>query len=459
MTNHNLSLLASQGQRFLLLQGPIGNFFADLSKWLTAQGKHVVKVNFNGGDEHYYPGSKIKHTYGYHDVPENFRSFLTYLVQKEQIDSIVCFGDCRFYHRQAKALAKELGLNFWVFEEGYYRPFYITLEKDGVNAYSPLPREASFFAEHNEHHTKPASKSPGGGFLPMLKVAVIYYIFMWWHKSEYKYYKHHRASGFWFYIKSWLKALWRYWFNYPLERWLRKRIEDREYNNFFVFPLQMSIDSQIKVHSKKKSIEAYISYVLSSFAKHAPRDSKLILKHHPLDRGFNNYRKYIKQEIARYPSLRGRVTYIQGLALPILMRKALGVIVVNSTSGMSSLIHHLPTYVLGEASYNIAGLTYQGSLDDFWTKGTPPDEELEKAYRFYHLYHTQINGNFYTKVFLEDFLATVQAEQEEQTASTAQDANAEQTANTAQTGNIAQTVKAEQATNAQATNVQTTNTK
>jgi hypothetical protein len=44
-------------------------------------------------------------------------------------------------------------------------------------------------------------------------------------------------------------------------------------------------------------------------------------------------------------------------------------------------------------------VTDQNTLAEFWNHPTPPDKELFHAYRMYHLNVTQINGNFYSKVF------------------------------------------------------------
>lgn len=45
------------GKRVLLLQGPIGPFFKNLSVDLTNAGATVFKINFNGGDCFFYPNA------------------------------------------------------------------------------------------------------------------------------------------------------------------------------------------------------------------------------------------------------------------------------------------------------------------------------------------------------------------------------------------------------------------
>lgn len=58
-----------------------------------------------------------------------------------------------------------------MFEEGYFRPDYVTLEKQGVNAFSPLPRQADFYLEQADNLPEPA--------VP-LKLAKVFYRWQKW---------------------------------------------------------------------------------------------------------------------------------------------------------------------------------------------------------------------------------------------------------------------------------------
>ena len=80
---------------------------------------------------------------------------------------------------------------------------------------------------------------------------------------------------------------------------------------------------------------------------------------------------------------------------------AQGVIVVNSTVGLSALHHRRPLIALGTAIYDMPGMTWQGSLDDFWLHGEPPDMHLYQCFLDYIIHHTQINGDFYTRTGIE----------------------------------------------------------
>jgi capsular polysaccharide export protein len=72
-------------------------------------------------------------------------------------------------------------------------------------------------------------------------------------------------------------------------------------------------------------------------------------------------------------------------------------ITINSTSGISALIHNKPVLALGKAIYNFKGLTSQQSLSEFWNSPQKPEEDLIIKFKSYLINETQINGSFYSK--------------------------------------------------------------
>ncbi|UOO77234.1 capsule biosynthesis protein [Neisseria sp. Dent CA1/247] len=400
-TKSNLENLIFQNQRILLLQGPIGPFFKNFGDWLRlAHRKTVFKLNFNHGDEVYYP-QNIHNTFAYRDTYQAFPGFLAGFAAENQIDAVVCFGDTRPYHVAAKQVAEKLGLSFWVFEEGYFRPFYVTLEQNGVNAFSPLPREASFFESKLPTLAQQTYRSPPavkGGFMPMAKCAVRYYWASGTKRKFYPHYIHHRSNSIPNYIRSWMiSGIKRAAYMFK-DRKFSQEIKDGKYGKFYILPLQVFNDSQVRVHSDFSSVQNFLLHVLSSFATHAPDDVNLIVKHHPMDRGFTDYRKTINRFIRSHPKLEERIFYVHDAPLPVFLRHGIGMVTLNSTSGLSALIHNMPVKVLGRANYDISGITFQGCLAEFWKKPTPPDPKLFHAYRMYHINTTQINGSFYSTV-------------------------------------------------------------
>jgi capsular polysaccharide export protein len=76
--------------------------------------------------------------------------------------------------------------------------------------------------------------------------------------------------------------------------------------------------------------------------------------------------------------------------------------VVNSTVGLSALFHGRPLKVCGDAIYDIPGLTFRGSLKEFWTSASEfrTDRELFRRFYRYLIATTQLNGSFYRRLDL-----------------------------------------------------------
>ncbi|MBF0803578.1 MULTISPECIES: capsule biosynthesis protein [unclassified Neisseria] len=399
----SLEALCRSSRRILLLQGPVGPFFKTFSQWLTEnRRKTVFKLNFNYGDEVFYP-LHMPRTFAYRDTYQAFPAFLAAFVQENRIDAVVCFGDFRPYHTAARQVAEEHGIDFWVFEEGYFRPFYITLEKHGVNAFSPLPRDAAFFQtafarlRRQEYIEPPPVR---GGFWPMAKCAVRYYFAAARQHSRYPHYIHHRINSLSHYIRAWARSGVKRAVYMLQDRKFGRETASGRYGRFYILPLQVFNDSQVRIHSDFSSVQNFLLHVLTSFAAHAPEHTNLIVKHHPMDRGFTDYRRDINRFIRQHPKLKGRIFYVHDAPLPVFLRYGAGMVTLNSTSGLSALIHGMPVKTIGRAAYDIPGITFQGSLAEFWKHPEPPDEELFHAYRMYHINTTQINGSFYSEVRL-----------------------------------------------------------
>ena len=163
--------------------------------------------------------------------------------------------------------------------------------------------------------------------------------------------------------------------------------------------LQVYNDTQIKNHFEGRRIENFIKNSIRSFAKYSKKQHFLVIKHHPMDRGYKNYKKFIKRQTRKY-NVTQRVIYIHEIHLPTLLKNALGCVVINSTTGLSSLLHKCPTKVCGNAFYNIYGLTYQESLNKFWkaAKKLKINQNLFERFRSYLIDNVQINGSFYGKL-------------------------------------------------------------
>lgn len=118
---------------FLFLQGVASPFFACLADRLLSAGHLVFRVNFNGGDLAYWFGRPFRR---FSEKVDALPAFLDKNFSKLGITDIVLFGDRRPIHRLSIEWAKQHGIRIHVFEEGYFRPYWVTLEQGGVNGHS-----------------------------------------------------------------------------------------------------------------------------------------------------------------------------------------------------------------------------------------------------------------------------------------------------------------------------------
>ncbi|HZF70872.1 MAG TPA: capsule biosynthesis protein, partial [Sulfuricurvum sp.] len=197
----------------------------------------------------------------------------------------------------------------------------------------------------------------------------------------------------------WIKAVYRKWLYKYYERGIQEYLLKENSKNYFLVPLQIATDAQIREHSDFRSVEIFIKRIMSSFSAHAPKQNLLIIKHHPLDRGYHDYSRLIYRLAEKY-NISERVKYIHDQHLPTLLEHAKGVVLINSTVGLSAIHHSAPLKTCGTSIYNIEGLTYQGKLENFWNdaESFKVDRELYRRFKGYVVNYKQINGNFYHRL-------------------------------------------------------------
>ncbi|MCL1142333.1 capsule biosynthesis protein [Shewanella gaetbuli] len=376
-------------KNILFLQGPLGPFFKQLARYCSSEGNVTHKINFNGGDRFY---SGADHVVDYKGDTKQWAGFLTQYLQQHNIHDVIVYGDCRFYHKVAARVAKKMSIKFWAFEEGYIRAGFVTLEQTGVNANSDLYGNVQLDGINVDEVE--SSYKPTPTFAKRAKYAMCYYFARAVFRPAFPFYQHHRPWTFYQEGVYWLKSFY--------EKWQAKFIDPPKYRTFvkqfeqniFILPLQVEVDFQLIEHSNFKSMQQVLDVVMSSFAAHSSVEQGLLIKHHPQNRGFKNYRKFIHKRAVEL-GIETRVLYGHDFNLPDAYRHAKGVVTVNSTVGISALLHHLPTKVLGKALYNIDGLTYQGNLANFWNNNEQVNENLFANFKNIICTQTQLAGDFY----------------------------------------------------------------
>ena len=379
---------------FLLLQGPATPFFAHLAARLRSEGHRVFKLNFNGGDWLYGPRSD---NLNYRGTVFDLRDFLDGVYRRCCITDQVLFGDRRPVHRPAIEHGKVLGVRTHVYEEGYFRPHWVTLEEQGVNARSMLPRDADWYWKVGGCLQDPPDPSGiRSSFSIRAMHDVRYHLAGLANLILFSHYQTHAPVATAVEYAGYMKRL-------PMMRlWYKRRDAGRiaawisENQPFFVLPMQLDSDAQIRDHSRFTDMCEVIEYVVQSFAQHAASDTCLVIKNHPLSPGLVNYDRFIRRVAAR-SGVEGRVRYLEGGDLELLMRHARGCVTVNSTAGIVALSFGCPTMALSDPVYKLRGLTFQGELDGFWRDAELPDMELFRRFRRVVIRAAQVEGGFYCR--------------------------------------------------------------
>jgi len=380
-------------KHFLLLQGVCSPFFDRLGERLRAAGHAVTKVNFTVGDSVYW---RQGNTYVYRGQAKDIPEFLCGIWDRHGITDQVVFGDRRPVHRRAILAARRRGIRNHVFEEGYFRPYWVTLEREGVNAHSLLPRAPEWYREAGRR--LPSVGRPQAfpnQFHTRARHDVLYHLAGVVNPFLHPHYRNHALvtapveyAGF--LLRKLRKPHWKRSDDERLQALLGSG------RPFYLLPLQLKSDAQIRYHSDYKNMQEVIGKVAASFAYHAPSDAFLVIKNHPLDMGLAQYARLIKVLAHEY-DLGDRLVYLEGGNLEALLKRANGLITVNSTAGNVALGFGCPTHTLASPIYDIAGLTHQGTLDDFWLDTPAPDATLFRAYRRTVARTVQISGGFYCR--------------------------------------------------------------
>jgi capsular polysaccharide export protein len=379
-------------RRFLFLQGVPGMFLHRLGLALADRGHGIQRINFNGGDRLDWPSLPAADFRG---KATAWPAFLQRVFLEHAPTDIVLHGDCRPLHRVAIELAERRGIAVHVFEEGYLRPDWVTLEIGGVNGYSRLPRSAGAYLAAAERlpglpavaHVPPTVRSRAGLCIAYGAACLAMRPWFWRYATHRGWSLPHEAAG-------WLKRMARA----PLVQRRSRAAIARAFaapGGFFLLPIQMDNDSQILCHSDLGGMMHAIRLVVASFARHAPPDAVLAVKEHPLDNGVIDWRA-VARAAARDAGVADRVVTIEDCDLRVLLDRALGMVTVNSTSGTFALAAGVPAIALGRAVYDLPGLTHQGSLESFWRSPEPPDARLFGAFRSVLAHTCLVEGDFFT---------------------------------------------------------------
>jgi capsular polysaccharide export protein len=341
---------------------------------MRGTGMKIERINICAGDRVDWPEPATDFFGRFRDWPVFFDSFL----REHEITDILMFGDCRPYHASARRIAALRGVRTYVLEEGYLRPHWMTLELDGVNGYSKLVRNKDWLiAQARALPPEPFLPPVTASFRRRVRDTARHYIAVHAGRFAFPHYRTHRPGSALMEAAGWG---WKYLVSGLREQRAKAVLKELSGKPFFLFPLQLSGDYQIRNHSPFPDMRAATAYVMESFSRHAPEQAHLLIKAHPFDTAWFNWRSYVDRR-ARLLGISGRVHLIDGGDLEQLAADTNGMVCVNSTSATLALAAGRPVCALGDAIYNVPGLTFGRHLDEFWSDPVPPEPGLYGAFR------------------------------------------------------------------------------
>ena len=386
----DLAHAKAEKARVLMLQGPSNLFFRDLGCALMARGAKVHRIGFCPGDHLYWrrdageitPCSASKSAYA---------AWIGSFLDRFRPSDIVMLGDGRFYHRETLDVVRQMAPQprIHIVEQGLIRPGWILIENDGMGKRSRIPERFQTAPRMDAPPTIPAPAAP---FLRYAALDIGYHVpgmlVGWLYNSDYQ---HPALVSQWVEYAGWVKKALTRGGSVRSDRTKMSMLENIS-GPRFLFPLQLETDYQIREHSKGKSLEDHMEDMLKSFAAFAPSDAHVIVKRHPLDNGWAPWRKRVVK-LAQDIGIKGRVHYLDRGDLKRLLDLSVGVITVNSSVGLQAVLEGCPCVTLGNAVYDIKGLTAP-SLDTFWASPEKPDHETSERFRAFLLTEYHVPGSF-----------------------------------------------------------------
>jgi capsular polysaccharide export protein len=390
-TGPNESGQAAEPRSFLFLQGPISDFFDRLGRALIARGHHVHRINLHFGDQLFWR-LPATHFRGHFD---DWRAFVGEMLETHRATDLVLHGDRRPYHIVAAEEARARGIQVIATDLGYVRPDWITLERDGMSTYSRFPREpAAIRALAGQFPIPDLAPRYHTPFWLISVLDILYNIGLVFGRPFYPHYRYHGLSHPFAEYFGWICSHAKRFLSQSAATRAKARLRAAP-GSYFVFPLQLATDFQIRAHSPFADARDALRQIIASFARSgSPRS--LVIVGHPLDNGLIDWCG-LARGLARQFGVRERVVAFEGGIPGEILCQAAGIVTINSTVGTTALGSGVPVKVLGNAVFDIPGLTSRQSLDEFWHQPASPDRQLNEDFLKALIGTTQVKGGYYTR--------------------------------------------------------------
>lgn len=379
----------------LFLQGPHSVFFSRLADRLERMGHRCLRINLSFSDWLFWRRGGAYH---YRGSLKKWSAYLSAFLSQHHVTDIVLLGEQRAHHKVAVDLANLRGVRVTVTDWGYLRPDWITLERNGMSGATRFTKDPAEIIRLGQA-SPPADLSLmyPESFALLALGNVCGDVGNWVFKILYPGYTthlpHNPLLG---YISTGLRMLRAKRRAQGTSHAVNRLASQAKASPYFVFPLQMEGDFQIRAYSRYSDLFVAVYEVLQSFAQHAGPSARLVVKLHPWDTGLRPWGRIVPQ-LARKLGIGSRVDFLDGGSLDDLLACARGMVTINSTCGVGALRAGVPVFVLGQCVYNAPGLTAQCRLEDFWLDPPPPDRTLREAFVRAIANCIQIKGGFFSR--------------------------------------------------------------
>jgi len=287
------------------------------------------------------------------------------------------YNDLRCANSYAIDILNKLGIKYFVFERGVFRPHTTTMDFRGVNATSnfrtmPVPKqldnpisnyESTFFVDRE-------FRNPDYKFIVYFVYNKLISAFDNMHIKSIK--RITPSKSTYSYVKLFIKKI------------LSKTNES---NNtitkpFIFVPLQLSNDTQTLINSPYLSTQDFINSVTNSYKNSIFFNSyDLVFKVHPLDVELYSFDDCVKSSIASTESLVEDCEFC---------------VTINSTVGFEALFMK-KVICLGDSFYTDHGMVYRAlEKENYFNNIFDFEQSLEPhIYRAWVLYQYQVPGSIY----------------------------------------------------------------
>ena len=389
--------IVSGERRVLLLQGPVGPFFTCLGESFAARGYVVDRISFNGAD-----GFWAKRPNGvmlpYRSGIELLEPWLRATMSSARYEMVLLFGCQRPVHVAARAVAEERGVPVVSLEEGYIRTGFVTVELGANNAGSPVAGALPDAMDHRYRLSPEVRpKKHWMGTYSAIHFIVRNTLTVGARRELF-----HKRRPLVPEALRWMRALGRGAAAWGRDRWLGggrgTRMSVEHADGYDLVILQVHDDAQMGAAARGWTNEKLVQETIESFARFAPADRRLLFKIHPHERGHTKDHRLIEELSERW-NVADRVAWVYTGALSRFVERARGMIVINSTSGLSAIDKGCPLLVLGDAIYANPALARIGgdasAIDGFWRDDHVAPVELRRAYRGWLVERSMVVGDYY----------------------------------------------------------------